>query len=71
LHLYVALPPRDLEPGRYERSVVDAALARGVAVEAAGPMWSRRERPAGLVLGYAGLAGKHLTEAARLLGQAL
>jgi GntR family transcriptional regulator/MocR family aminotransferase len=70
LHLYVELPPRDQEAALYEKSVTEAALALGVAVEPSGQVRTGGRRAA-LVLGYSGLNEKRLAEAAELLGRAL
>jgi GntR family transcriptional regulator/MocR family aminotransferase len=71
LHLHVELPPRDQEAALYEKSVREAALALGVAVDPANRAWSGQDRRAALVLSYSGLNEKRLAEAAELLGRAV
>ena len=69
IHLYV-----ELTPGTDEDAVADAAARLGVAVAAAGPMWSRERAhaaPPALVLGYARLTEGRLVQAAELLGKAI
>ena len=65
LHL-VAYLPEDVD----EAAVVDAAAARGVAVEGLGPYRLSDGRP-GLIFGYAALDERGLTEAVRLLADAI
>jgi DNA-binding transcriptional MocR family regulator len=66
LHLYVELPG-----GSDELAVTEAAAEHGVRVVPAAPMWSGPQPHPALVLGYARLTPPHLTEATRLLAQAL
>jgi GntR family transcriptional regulator/MocR family aminotransferase len=65
LHL-VAYLPEDVD----EAGVVDAAAARGVAVEGLAPYRLSQGRP-GLIFGYAALEERALTEAVRLLADAI
>jgi GntR family transcriptional regulator / MocR family aminotransferase len=60
-----------LPPGRGEREVVEAAAARGVAVDPLGPRVAAGTRPPALLLGYARLPEAALAEAGRRLRAAL
>jgi GntR family transcriptional regulator/MocR family aminotransferase len=62
LHVLARLPP-----GRGERETVEAAAARGVAVDALGPQVAGEPRPPALLLGYTRLGEVAIAEAGRRL----
>jgi GntR family transcriptional regulator/MocR family aminotransferase len=66
VQLYVALPT-----GCDEAAVVEAAAERGVAVEGVGPLRIAGDGPPALLLGFARLPEHRLTEAVRLLAEAV
>ena len=66
LHVLARLPP-----GVGEQEAVEAAAARGVAVDALGPQVARDARPPALLLGYTRLGEVAIAEAGRRLRLAL
>jgi GntR family transcriptional regulator / MocR family aminotransferase len=62
LHVLARLPP-----GRDEQEVVEAAAARGVAIDPLGPRVAAGSRPPALLLGYTRHSESGLAEAGRRL----